>query len=135
LYYIGIAYIHTPADQEYTFESKQFLQIIVIDVDDEKVLPTSVKDVAEGSILGRVECLLSEVVGARSSTYDMQLTGNRAGKRKYGRIRVQSQELAESKLRPGETLVLHLQGQAIAARDGDPTSESLQPTPLLASLP
>jgi hypothetical protein len=113
------AYSYTLAlsDQDYTFESKQYLQIIVLDVDDEKNLPTKyVKDAAETDLLGRVECLLSEVVGARNSTFEKDLVGNRPGS-KYGRIRVQWAELAES-ASAGDTLVLHLQGKALAAKDG-----------------
>ncbi len=115
--------------QDYTFESKQFLQIIVLDVDDERNLPTKyVKDADETDLLGRVECLLSEVVGARNSTFDKDMTGNRAG-RKYGRIRVQSEELAES-ARVGDTLVLRMQGQALAAKDGAPNLDSRAARPM-----
>ena len=105
------------AGQEYTFESKQYLQIIVLDIDDPRNLPTSyVPNAAETDLLGRVECLLSEIVGARNSTFDKELTGNRPG-RKYGRIRVQSEELAEGS-RAGDTLVLRMQGKELAAKDG-----------------
>jgi hypothetical protein len=94
----------------------------VLDIADEEDLPYSyyhdqhVKDAAETDLLGRAECLLSEVVGARNSTYDKELTGNVAG-RKYGRIRVQSEELAEGDC-AGYTLVLNLSGQDLAAKDG-----------------
>ncbi len=109
--------INATSDQEYTFESKQYLQIIVLDIDDPRNLPTSyIPNAAETDLLGRVECLLSEIVGARNSTYDKELTGSRPG-RKYGRIRVQSEELAES-ARAGDTLVLHMQGKELAAKDG-----------------
>lgn len=74
------------------------------------------KDAAETDLLGRVECLLSEVVGARNSTFDKPLVGNKEG-RKYGRIRVQSEEIAVG-ARVGDTLVLHMQGKDLAAKDG-----------------
>ena len=112
-----IVCINTTSDQEYTFETKQYLQIIVLDIDDPRNLPTSyVPNAAETDLLGRVECLLSEIVGARNSTYDKDLTGSKAG-RKYGRIRVQSEELAEG-ARAGDTLVLRMQGKDLAAKDG-----------------
>ncbi len=103
--------------QDFTFESKQYLQIIVLDVDAEENLPTQyIQNADETDLLGRLECLLSEIVGARNSTYEKELIGNRAG-RKYGRIRVQSEELAEG-ARAGDTLVLHMQGKELAAKDG-----------------
>ena len=89
----------------------------MLDVDDPRNLPTTyVQNAAETDLLGRVECLLSEIVGARNSTFDKDLAGNKAG-RKYGRIRVQSEELAES-ARAGDTLVLRMQGKDLAAKDG-----------------
>ena len=103
--------------QDFTFESKQYLQIVVLDVDAEGNLPTQyVPNAEETDLLGRVECLLSEIVGARNSTFDRDLTGNKPG-RKYGRIRVQSEELAES-ARAGDTLVLRMQGKDLACKDG-----------------
>ncbi len=106
-----------PTLQDYMFESKQFIQLIVLDVDDERNLPTTyIKDAAETDLLGRAECLLSEIVGARNSTLDKEMAGNKEG-RKYGRIRIEAEQLAEG-ARAGDTLVLHMQGQALAAKDG-----------------
>ena len=88
-----------------------------MDVDDERNLPTTyIKDAAETDLLGRYECLLSEIVGSRNSTFEKNLEGNRAG-RKYGRIRIVSEQLSES-ARTGDLLVLNMQGQALAAKDG-----------------
>ncbi len=90
---------------------------MVLDVDSEDNLPTQyIQNAAETDLLGRVECLLSEIVGARNSTFDKELTGNVAG-RKYGRIKVQSEQLAEG-ARAGDTLVLRMQGKELAAKDG-----------------
>ena len=108
---------YKPSLQDFTFESKQYLQIVVLDVDGEGNLPTQyIPNAEETDLLGRVECLLSEIVGARNSTYDKELTGNRAG-RKYGRIKVQSEEIAEG-ARAGDTLVLRMQGNELAPKDG-----------------
>ncbi len=105
--------------QDYTFESKQYLKIFVLDVDEEKNLPTTyIKDASETDLLGRIDCLLSEIVGARKSVFDKNLTGNVEG-RKYGRIRIEAEQLAEG-ARVGDMLVLHMIGQALAAKDGMP---------------
>ncbi len=94
----------------------------MLDINDEKDLPNEyyydhrVKDAFEPDLLGRAECLLSDVVGDRNSTHDMELTGNVAG-RKYGRIRVQSEELAEGTC-AGYTLELIMSGKDLAAKDG-----------------
>jgi hypothetical protein len=105
--------------QDYTFESKQYLKIFVLDVDEEKNLPTTyIKDASETDLLGRIDCLLSEIVGARKSVFDKNLTGNVEG-RKYGRIRIEAEQLAEG-ARVGDVLVLHMIGQALAAKDGMP---------------
>jgi hypothetical protein len=88
-----------------------------MDVDDERNLPTTyIKDAAETDLLGRVDCLLSEIVGSRNSTFDKPLEGNRPG-RKYGKIRVEAEQLAEG-ARAGDLLVFNMQGQALAAKDG-----------------
>ena len=86
-------------------------------MDDPRNLPTDyVKNADETDLLGRIECMLSEIVGARNSTFDKDLLGSKEG-RKYGRIRIESEQLAEG-ARPGDTLVLRLQGQSLAAKDG-----------------
>jgi hypothetical protein len=88
-----------------------------MDVDDPRNLPTDyIKDAEETDLLGRTEVLLSEIIGARNSTFDRDLTGNKEG-RKYGKIRIVSEQLAEG-ARAGDTLVLHMQGQSLAAKDG-----------------
>jgi hypothetical protein len=91
----------------------------VLNIFDEEDLPAKYyqyQHVKDADLLGRAECLLSEVVGARNSTYDKELTGNVAG-RKYGRIRVQSEELAEGNC-AGYMLELILSGKDLAAKDG-----------------
>ena len=89
----------------------------MLDVDEGKNLPTQyVPNADETDLIGRVECLLSEIVGARNSTYEKELSGNK-GDRKYGRIKIQSEELAES-ARAGDTLVLRMQGKELAGKDG-----------------
>ncbi len=100
----------------------------MLDIADEQNLFTKYyngQDAAETDLLGRAECLLSEVVGARNSTYDKELTGNVAG-RKNGRIRVQFEELAEGAC-AGYTLVLNLPGKDLAAKDG--ACDGLHPHP------
>ncbi len=102
--------------QDFTFESKQHIQIVVLNMESEVNLPTQyLPNDQDPNLLGRVECLLSEIVGARN-TFEKELTGNIAG-RKYGRIRVQSEELAEG-ARSGATLVLRMQGKELAGKDG-----------------
>ena len=104
--------------QDYTFESKQFLQIVVLDVDDPTNLPTCyIPNADETDLLGRVECLLSEIVGSRNSTFERDLAGNKTG-HKYGKIKIICEELAED-ARAGDTLVMKMYGQALAAKDGE----------------
>jgi hypothetical protein len=105
--------------QDYTFESKQYLKIFVLDADDEANIPmTYIPDAPETDLLGRIDCLLSEIVGARKSVFDKNLTGNVEG-RKYGRIRIEAEQLAEG-ARVGDVLVLYMIGQGLAAKDGTP---------------
>ena len=98
--------------QDYIFESKQYLKILVLN--NESNIPAGDIEDQNSKLLGRTECLLSHIVGARGSSLTKDLSGTADSKR--GQITILAEELAPD-ARKGDTLVLRMVGQALAPKD------------------
>ena len=68
----------------------------------------------DGNLLGRMECQLGHIVGARKSTFSKDLL--RANGSKAGTVTIVSEELAEG-ARVNDTLALTMEGQTLAAKN------------------
>eukprot|EP00284_Hemiselmis_tepida_P010510 CAMPEP_0174919526 /NCGR_PEP_ID=MMETSP1355-20121228/3719_1 /TAXON_ID=464990 /ORGANISM="Hemiselmis tepida, Strain CCMP443" /LENGTH=556 /DNA_ID=CAMNT_0016164757 /DNA_START=56 /DNA_END=1723 /DNA_ORIENTATION=+ len=104
-------------DMDYTFETKQMLRFIVIDVDDPNKVPEKyVPHSKEGDLLGMGEVLMSTLMGSRNQTATMKLTGQKPGK-DYGTVTINAEQMADD-ARPDDALVFHLFGRDLAKKDG-----------------
>ena len=80
--------------QDYTFERKQYLKIIVLK--DEKSIPDSFcEDPPESSLLGSLECHLSQIVAARKGTLKNKDLSGPSASTKYGLITIRSEQVKE----------------------------------------
>mmetsp|Transcript_46909 Transcript_46909/g.114263 ORF Transcript_46909/g.114263 Transcript_46909/m.114263 type:complete len:557 (+) Transcript_46909:148-1818(+) len=113
----------TKIEMDYTFEQKQNLRFIVIDVDDPKKIPTSyVPNSKEGDLLGMAETTMSAIVGGRGSQATLPLKAQRANK-DYGTITVLAEEIKEG-ARSTDELFLHIRCRDLARKDHGPLGKS-----------
>mmetsp|Transcript_43311 Transcript_43311/g.108509 ORF Transcript_43311/g.108509 Transcript_43311/m.108509 type:complete len:555 (+) Transcript_43311:54-1718(+) len=104
-------------EMDYTFECKQELRFIVIDVDDPNKVPAKyVPNSKEGDLLGMGEVLMSTLMGSRNQTATIKLVAQKPGK-DYGTITINAEQIADD-ARPDDALVCHLYGRDLAKKDG-----------------
>jgi len=96
----------TKLKMTYTFEIKQRLQFLIVDVDD----PNDLTNVNE---IGKLECTLGQIAGSRGCKMTRDLVGEKPGK--YGSITILAEEL---KGRTTDLLAIKMKGTEILNKDG-----------------
>eukprot|EP00286_Rhodomonas_abbreviata_P025468 CAMPEP_0181298138 /NCGR_PEP_ID=MMETSP1101-20121128/5623_1 /TAXON_ID=46948 /ORGANISM="Rhodomonas abbreviata, Strain Caron Lab Isolate" /LENGTH=539 /DNA_ID=CAMNT_0023403141 /DNA_START=99 /DNA_END=1718 /DNA_ORIENTATION=+ len=97
----------TKIEMKYVFEIKQYLEFVIVDIDDPK-------DLAKSQQLGKLETTLSKIVSSRGGTLTENLTGSKEGG-KYGTITVMAEEL---KGRATDLFLANMKGINLANKDG-----------------
>mmetsp|Transcript_25825 Transcript_25825/g.40429 ORF Transcript_25825/g.40429 Transcript_25825/m.40429 type:complete len:564 (-) Transcript_25825:61-1752(-) len=99
----------TKIDCDYFFEKKQFLEFMVVDVDDPKKIDNKTTD-----FIGKVHCKVAEILGSKKQTMTRKLEGTKEGKN-VGSISVFAEEL---KGRKTDVLKIQMKGNKLANKDG-----------------